>query len=423
MRYGSVCSGIEAASVAWGPLGWRPAFFAEIEPFPCAVLAHHHPDVPNLGDMTTINGADWRGVDVLVGGTPCQSFSIAGLRGSLSDARGNLSLAFVRLAHAIPALLWVVWENVPGVLNTDDNAFGCFLAGLVGADDPLRSPLERGRWPDAGMVAGPRARAAWRVLDAQYFGLAQRRQRVFVVAGLGDGTDPAAVLFEPKGMRRDPAESAAARAETAGTLGGVSADGGWRVGADEAAAGQLVAAYRTSPNSGAWETGDRVDALTTGTDPTSHVVAYGGNRTSGARDVASAVNAKGGSGRMDFETETFVVNARQDPLDTDGTTYAVAVHENQHGELTLNDTAGSLKVAGGKPGQGYPAAMVGTSIRRLAPVECARLQGFPDNYLDIPYRGKPAADGPKYKALGNSMAVPCMAWIGRRIQEQDAATC
>lgn len=403
MRYGSVCSGIEAASVAWSPLGWKPVFFAEIDPFPRAVTARHYPNVPNLGDMTTINGADWRGVDVLVGGTPCQSFSIAGLRGSLSDARGNLSLAFVGLAHAIPALRWVVWENVPGVLNTDDNAFGCFLAGLVGADDPLRSPLERGRWPDAGMVAGPRARAAWRVLDAQYFGLAQRRKRVFVVAGLGDGTDPAAVLFEPKGMRRHPAPCREARAEITGTLGGVSTGGGWRVGADEAAAGPLVVA-------------GALRGQHHGPDDNSaqafHFIAYGGNRTSGARvcpTLRAGGNQTGGDRPPGTDVDTaeslIVVNAE-------------AIHENQRGELTLNDTAGSLKVTGGKPGQGYPAAMVGSAIRRLTPIECARLQGFPDDYLDIPYRGKPAADGPKYKALGNSMAVPVMRWIGRRIQEQ-----
>lgn len=158
------------------------------------------------GDFTALRmrhlrrmGIDPAGIDVLVGGTPCQGFSVAGLHGSLSDPRGGLSLAFLRLAHAIQSVrsragrrgLIVVWENVPGVLNTPDNALGCFLGVLVGADDALRSPLERGRWPSAGMVSGPRGRAAWRVLDAQHFGLAQRRERVFLVAGLGDGADPA----------------------------------------------------------------------------------------------------------------------------------------------------------------------------------------------------------------------------------------
>lgn len=161
--YGSVCSGIEAATAAWEPLGWQPAFFAEIEPFPSAVLAHHYPAVPNLGDMTAIDGSAWRGkIDVLVGGTPCQAFSVAGRRRSLDDARGNLALTFVDLADAIdPA--WIVWENVPGVLSTRDNAFGCLLGGLAGEDGPLLPP--GGRWADAGAVFGPARTVAWRVPD------------------------------------------------------------------------------------------------------------------------------------------------------------------------------------------------------------------------------------------------------------------
>ena len=212
MNYGSVCSGIEAASVAWHPLGWKPAWFAEIEPFPSAVLAHHWPEVPNLGDFTAIRhsiaAGELEAPDVLVGGTPCQAFSVAGLRQSLDDKRGQLTLEFVRLADAIDSArsfrgqrpVTVVWENVPGVLNTPDNAFGCFLAGLVGEDDPLEPP--GGRWTNAGYVRGPQRAAAWRLLDAQYFGVAQRRRRVFVVASAGD-LRPEQVLFEFDGVRRD----------------------------------------------------------------------------------------------------------------------------------------------------------------------------------------------------------------------------
>src|SRR5690606_12480373 len=224
--YGSVCSGIEAASVAWHPLGWQAAWFAEIEPFPCAVLAHHYPTVPNLGDMTTIARRVMTGEvespDVLAGGTPCQAFSVAGLRESLADERGNLTLKFVELADAIdfvrvqdgrpPAI--VFWENVPGVLSTKDNAFGCFLAGLAGEDEPLRAP--GGKWANAGAVYGPRRAIAWRTLDAQYFALAQRRRRVFVVASARDGFDPATVLFEWDGVRRDSAPSREAREGSAG---------------------------------------------------------------------------------------------------------------------------------------------------------------------------------------------------------------
>lgn len=215
MRFGSVCSGIEAASVAWNPLGWEAAWFSEIEPFPCALLAHHYPNVPNLGDMTTIAprilSGEVEAPDILCGGTPCQAFSVAGLRKSLDDARGNLSLVFCELANAIdsarslrglpPAI--VFWENVPGVLNTKDNAFGCFLAGLARLDVPIEVP--GGKWGGAGYVLTGKRAVAWRTLDAQYFGVPQRRRRVFVVASARDGFDPCQVLFERAGVQRNPA--------------------------------------------------------------------------------------------------------------------------------------------------------------------------------------------------------------------------
>ena len=217
MRFGSVCSGIEAASVAWHPLGWEAAWLSEIEPFPCAVLNHHYPDVPNHGDMTLlpekILSGEVEAPDLFCGGTPCQAFSVAGLRNSLDDARGNLSLTFVGIANAIdhvrsvrrdaPAIIF--WENVPGVLNTKDNAFGCFLGALAGENDPLIPSGDK--WSNAGCVYGPQRTVAWRVLDAQYFGVAQRRRRVFVIASARDDFDPAKVLFEFEGVRRDTAPS------------------------------------------------------------------------------------------------------------------------------------------------------------------------------------------------------------------------
>lgn len=226
MRFGSVCSGIEAASVAWNSLGWEAAWFSEIEPFPCAVLAYRFPNVPNLGDMTTIpqrilNG-EVEAPDLLCGGTPCQAFSVAGLRRSLDDPRGNLSLTFCQIADAIDTARTrlrksgaiIFWENVPGVLNTKDNAFGCFLAELVGANAPLSSGATR--WPNAGLVAGPKRQAAWRVLDAQFFGVPQRRRRVYVVASSRSwgGGDPAKILFERQGLPRDSETSDVSR-ETA----------------------------------------------------------------------------------------------------------------------------------------------------------------------------------------------------------------
>lgn len=259
LRFGSVCSGIEAASVAWNPLGWTASWVAEIEPFPCAVLAHHYPDVPNYGDMTAlpkkILSGEIEAPDILCGGTPCQAFSYAGKRQSLDDARGNLSLTFCQIADAISTARTrlrkpepiIFWENVPGVLSTKDNAFGCFLGQLVGADAPLSSGA--GRWPCAGLVAGPKRKAAWRVLDAQHFGVPQRRRRVFVVASAVGGIDPTKVLFERQSLPRDsetsnvPRETASAFAQSsfgayrdasraAGTLtasGGDMGGGGQRV--------------------------------------------------------------------------------------------------------------------------------------------------------------------------------------------------
>ena len=213
MKFGSVCSGIEAASCAWRHLGWETTWLAEIEAFPSAVLAHHFPNVVNHGDFTQLADKvlshEIEAPDVLVGGTPCQAFSIAGLRNSLKDDRGQLTLEFVRLANAIDTRRTldrcdqsiIVWENVPGVLNTKDNAFGNFLAALAGEDEALEPT--GGKWTNAGYVSGPQRAIAWRVLDAQYFGVAQRRRRVFVVASARDDINPEEILFEFDGVRRD----------------------------------------------------------------------------------------------------------------------------------------------------------------------------------------------------------------------------
>ena len=214
MRFGSVCSGIEAASVAWSILGWEAAWLSEIEPFPCEVLKHRIPNVPNHGDMTLlpekIRNGEVEATELFCGGTPCQAFSVAGNRGSLSDSRGNLSLTFCEIANEIDEVRTargekpcvVFWENVPGVLNTKDNAFGCFLGELVGADAPVTT--DSGRFPCAGYVTGPKRKAAWRVLDAQYFGVPQRRRRVFVIASARGGVfDPTEILFEQASVRGD----------------------------------------------------------------------------------------------------------------------------------------------------------------------------------------------------------------------------
>ena len=443
MKFGSVCSGIEAASVAWHPLGWQAAWFAEIEPFPCAVLAHHYPTVPNLGDMTTIAPRVLKGEveapDVLAGGTPCQAFSVAGLRESLADERGNLTLKFVELADAIdfvrvrdgrpPAI--VFWENVPGVLSTKDNAFGCFLAGLAGEDEPLRAP--GGKWANAGAVYGPARAVAWRTLDAQYFGLAQRRRRVFVVASARDGFDPATVLFEWDGVRRDSAPSRSAGEVVAGTFKACAGSGGWSNSADHAAAGYMQPVISMAHGQGGAEIGfDR------GPTPTCNheapIVVHGTQDPCVSTDAAFALGRNnGGENVLVFDTTQITSAANYSnpqpgdpchPLAAGAHAPAIAI---QAGALRTNPASGPDGV-GVQADHAYTlearsevqCVQIARQVRRLTPVECERLMGFPDDYTLIPWRKKPASecpDGSRYKALGNSWAVPVVSWIGSRIQQ------
>ncbi len=489
--------------MAWAPLGWKAAWFAEIEKFPSAVLAARWPEVSNLGDMTKISAAVRAGEveapDVLVGGTPCQAFSIAGLRNGLADARGQLTLSYVELADAIDDKrreageeeAIIVWENVPGVLSSKDNAFGCFLAGLAGEDEAIE-PGDRpatgksnqfwswskkadqhiATWPQRGCVYGPQRALAWVVRDAQYFGVAQRRKRVFVVASARAGFDPAEVLFEFDSVRRDTPPSRS----TGKAVATLTARGVGTCGADDNQA------------------------------QGGHLIAFGGGNTSGSIEVAACLTAKGQ--RIDFEVETFAVHGTQDP-DTnrelahtlgrnngqenaciafsykdhgaDATfnlspTMRAGNHDASHANSgqppaiayafkagqgskaggigyaeeqapTLTSASSGTNLApaiciqhasigrhdsAGPQGKGFQedvaftqdsrssadVVQFGMQVRRLTPVECERLQGFPDDHTLIAWRGKDAAecpDGPRYKAIGNSMAVPVMRWIGERI--------
>lgn len=723
MRAASCFSGIMAAELAMPQYDWL--WHAEIERFPCAVAAARYPESINLGDVLApdfIERARALGpLDLMAGGPPCQAFSIAGLRGSLDDARGNLTLRWVQILHAIQPRN-AITENVPGWLSTDDNAFGCFLGAIVGAGYPLvpgsRTPppgksndlwrwqkrrrwRDRGRrkyrkgrhipvWPSSGMVAGPRARAAWRILDAQYFGVAQRRERVFVVIDFGHGADPAEVLFERKGMlgnhppSREKGKAVAALTSTGLGVGGpddnqaqaghlihaiqagatrenpasgpdgvgvqsdlaytlearpevqavahtlrgegfdamedgtgrgtplipvladdiaptLPASDGRQYGDFETSGGlavhevavpvaaygcsgsngagigregdpafaldtqgqQGIVAYRSTGNAGTYETGDVVGALTGNRDPNGQfvvapvdlrnavrdpdktgedqrqgtgigevgdpsgslttgpvpgVICFGakgsgqdvsydlaptmramnevsGNANGGGQlavavalrgreggnmaelggDVANALRASGGG-----SDKAHVLVESSDPPDISppllaggnetgghrppGTTVdtaetlvpctidATGFAQNQRDEVREMDVSGSLsaqpgmkqqtyvafsitpsnsnqdykarevdraqalKTKGGAPSaRGGDVVMRGTAVRKLMPIECHRLQGFPDFWCDITFRNKPAADGPIYKALGNSWAVPVGAWLGRRL--------
>jgi len=441
--------------MAWHPLGWTPAFFSEIEKFPSAVLASHYGSnlpgeapaangVPNLGDMTKFQEWPDYAIELLVGGTPCQSFSVAGLRAGLADPRGNLMLTYLAIAARYQPR-WLVWENVPGVLSSNGGRdFGTFLAGL--------GELGYG--------------FAYRVLDAQFcrahgheWAVPQRRRRVFVVGYLGDWRRAAAVLFDTAGLRGDSAPRREAGQRVAPTISARTKGGGGR-GTDFDCDGGLIAQ------------------------------AFGGNDTRGPIEASTALNAHGGpAGRLDFESETFVVapqpivlveRGRGDGpnLETrqDGTANAILTPNGGRGGLGVGAVAYGLATSvtpkfgvevsptltipsptgGGQPaavahaiqagalrqnpasgpdGIGVQADIAYTlearpevqavqaawAVRRLTPRECERLQGFPDDFTAILHRGKPAADGPRYKALGNSMAVNVMRVIGERIAMVEAA--
>ncbi len=330
ITYGSVCSGIEAATVAWHPLGWRAEWYAEIEPFPCAVLAHHYPDTPNHGDMTRLGAmvlADKiPAPEVLVGGTPCQAFSVAGMREGLADPRGALTIKYVELLDAIDHVrarrgdpeAVCLWENVPGVLSDKGNAFGCFLGALVGESEELQPP--RGKWKDAGCVYGPTRTVAWRVLDAQYFGLAQRRRRVFVVASARAGFDPLEVLFEREGVRRDTPPRRGEGQDLAGRAPfgpALQCGCGWVFGLDLGQYG--------CPNCEGDE-GAAVEVL-------AGVPAFGGHNLQGSVSQGATLTAK--DTRLDIESETFLVTGTLSARTTGG-----------GGLGTDFDLAGGLQVTG-----------------------------------------------------------------------------
>lgn len=396
LTYGSVCSGIEAVSVAWKGL-MTPLWFSEIEPFPCAVLAHHYPDIPNLGDMTAlpqkIINREIPPPDVLVGGTPCQAFSIAGLRNSLDDERGNLTLTLIHILEAIDYVRYqdgkqpcvLLWENVPGVLSTKDNAFGHFLAGLAQKREPLQPA--GARWANSGYVHSART-IAWRILDAQYFGVAQRRRRVFVVASARPRS-VAQILIERKSLCGD--------IET-----GRSAE-------------KNITAYTES--------------------------SFGTYLRSA---VGGVVTASGGA--LGGGSETLVVHGTQDPIISSTTAHCLGrnggqenilfdiAHRSDVVRIQDDDTTPTLTARMGTGGNGngfddsgvsYTLTATDThgvfdnvTVRKLTPQECEKLQGFPPGYTQIPYRNKSASDcpdSPRYKAIGNSMATPVIKWIGERM--------
>ena len=531
MTYISFCSGIEAATAAWHTLGWSPVAFCEIDKFASRVLAHHYPNVPNLGDFTKVDWSQYS-ADICVGGTPCQAFSVAGLRNSLADERGNLTLEFVRAINIIRPRT-VVWENVPGVLSTADNAFGCFLAALVGCDEPI--VFEQG-WPNSGVVDGPDRRAAWRILDAQYFGLAQRRKRVFVVANSGDRPHPAEILLEWESLRRDSAPSRTAgegaAAYSPSSFGGYGEGGGSlrANGGDYGGGTESIVAMclngggmnRIDAESETFVVGalcaemeqgnqfaasmqyiahslraDGFDASEDGTGRGTPLVAvadtleYNGISHASTQErytrktlrilrqeIGEEAFTQWGLGVLDplqqakvLQPEMLCESARSEAENREsrldgissqsaqklpqwalcamrkaesigrssqgqrlakqlsrelGADLSELPHERaqaawfmhclwqaSEGLRVLRQALSALQEARQPIGSKDQSAHSGFAVRRLTPSECEILMGFRRGFTNIPG----AADGPRYRSLGNSMAVPVMAWIGRRISE------
>ena len=440
MKYLSLCSGIEAATVAWHPLGWEAVAYSEIERFPSEVLAHHYPSTPNLGNMTKFKEWNFESdVDLLVGGTPCQSFSVAGLRKGLDDPRGNLMLTYLAIADKYRPR-WLVWENVPGVLSSNGGKdFGVFLGAL--------GELGYG--------------FAYRILDAQYFGVAQRRRRVFVVGYLGDWRAAAAVLFERHSLQGHPAPSREKREDPAKCL---------TRGANQRydfETEDLIPAYGIpcnwigrKPENGGNATEPMHDVAPCLTKADQHGVAqpvyemHGqDSRVRELGDVCTTVSATYGTGGgnvpvtlqpIAYALDSLASNSMKSAnpvsgcnevdvskaLDTSrwldpscnqgGMAVAQPICLMDQGGSVMNiehDMTGTLR----RETHGHePVVMQHMAVRRLTPVECERLQGFPDSYTDIKSKNKPTPDGPRYKALGNSMAVPVMAWIGQRIEQVEA---
>jgi DNA (cytosine-5)-methyltransferase 1 len=523
MKYISICSGIEAASVAFHGFGWTPLAFSEIEAFPSAVLAHHWPHVPNLGDMTKF--AEWpedilAECDLLVGGPPCQAFSVAGLRKSLDDDRGNITLAYVRLLNHIdevrkrhgrpPAI--AVYENVPGLLSTKDNAFGCLIGALAGCDEAPET--ETGKWPKAGYVCGETRRVGYRVIDAQFFGVAQRRRRIFLVAvpcelvervgericpseilslresllgnppsrdqsrqGATASTETSAgssvfpcidanvdakwgsdqwveggysILEQPAPVMLSASDQAGAErlVESAGTLncnhgqrGGWVAPLAFKPGQSEAAGGTFTTEEFT-PTLQAQNNGSTaVPAVAfkpshfTRGNPIIPMSAVGFNWQNGggygkANDgLGITEEGTGPLQRCNTPAVAFTQNTRDEVRHVNGDgqivgalsaesgmhqTNYIAFKESQSGcrQSDVHATIDANK--GSRSQEGVLSAM---HVRRLTPKECEYLQGFPADHTNVTFRKKPAADGPRYRALGNSMAVPCMVWLGYRISK------
>lgn len=514
MKYLSLFSGIEAAAQAWHDLGWTPVALSEIEPYPCAVLQYHYPEVPNLGDVTKITEERIKSlgaIDIVVFGSPCQDLSIAGKREGLFNDVGNVTRSGL-FFHAIDIFGWArkhcgarfaLWENVAGAYSSnkgrDFAAVVSHMAGLENVGVP-----ENG-WGTEGCAVGDNGMLEWSCLDAQWFGVAQRRRRVFALLDIGDWTGRPPILLEPNGLRGDSPPSRKTGQEITGTLKACAGkSGGWSNSVDHAAAGYMQPVCMAHGQGGAEifeglsptlncnheqpiiledQGGSIINIRTDGVIGTLRRETHGHQPAvlAFAQNTRDEVRIIGGDGKIagalaaesGMKQQTYVAlnpnaqaaqlpddsrdnsindgltcsqnaavaypldlrNALRDPdkhdsqnrqgvgignaeepVPTLNTTHIHGVAIGWSGDTTPKyaiDTTTTMRAQQG--GEGFGVMTPTLQVRRLTPVECERLQGFPDGYTLVAFRGKPAADGPRYKALGNSMAVPVMRWIGERI--------
>lgn len=445
LKYISVCAGIESASVAWSPR-WQPVAFSEIDPFASQVLAHHYPDVLNLGDMLQ---ADWGQyydrAEILIGGTPCQAFSVAGNRKSLSDDRGNLTLKFTEIRDAVNPSI-TIWENVPGVLNTPDNAFGCLLGRLLGESGPLLPKSGQRKWANSGFCLGQTGSVAWTVKDAQYFGVSQRRRRVFLVAvdfrktgrlveaiassshSLVNSNDNSHPIQKrdrlPGGINTSDDNLQLFRQRLAGLPAAILFEPEVQAGNSAAIAEEQGQSTRGAEDCVGGIDSSSLDLSHDGIFPTL-------TRSNSTRFVAHRLDKRELVGGVDSNSPNLVRQGICPTLtQSHSSRFFIAEKINKETLVAFNakrdghdagPLAPTLRAAAYQDSHANSGAWVGIAgpsfIRRLTPTECHRLQGFPDNYLQIPYKGKPAPDGPQYKALGNAIAVPCLNWLQQRIDK------
>lgn len=505
MRFLSLFSGLEAASEAWLPLGWTCAAVAEIDAFPSAVLAHHYPDVPNLGDVKKITEqqiADLGPLDLVVFGFPCQDLSVAGKRKGLIDDAGDhtrsglffRAMQIVRWAERNNGCRLALAENVPGLFSSGGGAdFATVLGEMAGAE----FTIPKTKWKNTGLALGRDGLVEWAVLDAQWFGVPQRRRRVFIIRDTGDWGSRPPILFERESLQGNSPPSRETRqsltydvapcigasgrgfertgdtrgadclipskpwpVDVAPTLnahfgdkwgledqhalngGGLFVSGvthslradGFDASEDGTGRGTPlvpVATLYQDSEFGAKEY-DTAGSLRAGREPHHQMLAFScKDHGADAGDLAPTLRSMGHEGShanaggqvaVAIRTANTGANGHGVAEDVSHTLdgaqgQAVAFSENIRGELVESEVHRCLQTAGGKPGQGYPACRDGMAVRRLTPKECERLQGFPDGYTQVPYRNKPAADGPRYKALGNSMAIPVVRWIGLQLEK------